>query len=137
MTAKNTNGGDVRVAIKSLLYCATHEAPTVVECFAKAREDVTKDVLAGVNDKGLLILKAAMEEPTKLMKAVYQRYVMLCRGYKDEAYGYTQFSSTAAYLASLGLAALMSTKINRTFANRMELLISPEELNAVFEQRFQ
>jgi Cdc6-like AAA superfamily ATPase len=136
MTAKNTNG-DVRVAIKALLYCATQEAQTVSECFSKAREDVLKDVLANANDKGLLILKAAMEEPTKFVKTVYQHYVELSRRFRDEPYGYTQFYSSLGYLASLGLILLVSAKVDRTFTNRIEPLISSEELAAVFAQRFQ
>ncbi len=135
MTAKNTNG-DVRVAIKALLYCSTKEAPTVSACFAKAREDVIKDVLASTNDKGLFILKAAMAEPTKLVKAVYQNYMTLSRNMNDEPLGYTQFYSTLAYLASLGLIMLVSAKVDRTFTNRIEPLITTEELGAVFAQRF-
>ena len=136
MTAKNTNG-DVRVAIKALLYCATKEAATVAECFSKAREDVVKDILANTNEKALLILKASLEEPTKLVKTVYQQYVTLSRNYREEPYGYTQFYSTLTYLASLGLVWLVSAKVDRTFTNRVESLISQAELSAVFAQRFQ
>ena len=136
MTAKNTNG-DVRVAIKALLYCATKEAGTVTECFSKAREDIIKDVLANTNEKALLILKAAQEEPTRLVKTVYQHYVELSRKCREEPYGYTQFYSTLGYLASLGLILLMSAKVDRTFTNRIEPLVSPDELNAVIAQRLQ
>jgi len=136
MTAKNTNG-DVRVAIKALLYCSTGEAPTVAACFAKAREDVVKDVLVGTNDKALLILKASLEEATKLVKNVYQHYSTLSRSTGEEPYGYTQFYSTLGYLASLGLILLVSAKVDRTFTNRIEPLVSPDELSAVFSARFQ
>ena len=136
MTAKNTNG-DVRVAIKALLYCSTGEAPTVAQCFAKAREDVVKDVLVGTNDKALLILKASLEEATKLVKSVYQHYTTLSHACGEEPYGYTQFYSTLGYLASLGLILLVSAKVDRTFTNRIEPLVSPEELSAVFADRFQ
>ncbi|MDD5678838.1 MAG: orc1/cdc6 family replication initiation protein [Kiritimatiellae bacterium] len=136
MTAKNTNS-DVRVGIKALLYAATNEAGTVEECFSKAREDIIKDVLADTNEKALLILKAAQEEPTRLVKTVYQHYVDLSRNYKEEPYGYTQFYSTLGYLASLGLILMVSAKVDRTFTNRIEPLVSPDELNAVFAQRFQ
>ena len=136
MTAKNTNG-DVRVAIKALLYCSTGEAPTVAQCFAKAREDVVKDVLVGTNDKALLILKASLEEATKLVKSVYQHYTTLSHACGEEPYGYTQFYSTLGYLASLGLILMVSAKVDRTFTNRIEPLVSPEELSAVFADRFQ
>jgi len=136
MTVKNTNG-DVRVAIKALLYCATQEAPTAVECFAKAREDVIKDVLGNANDKALLILKSALEEPTKFVKAVYQHYIGLSRQFRDEPYGYTQFYSALGYLGSLGLILLIAAKVDRTFTNRIEPLVSREEVEAVLAQRFQ
>jgi len=136
LTAKNTNG-DVRVAIKTLLYCATREAETVQGCFNKARADVMIDVLNSINEKGLLILKAALEEPSKLVKAVYQRYVDQSRGYKEEPYGYTQFYSTLGYLASLGAILLVSAKVDRTFTNRIEPLISAQELEAAMAHRFQ
>lgn len=136
LTAKNTNS-DVRVAIKSLLYCSTKEAPTVSECFSKAREDVIKDVLLSTNDKALLILKACLEEPTKLVKNVYQHYIACSRNCREEPYGYTQYYSALAYLASLGLLILVSAKVDRTFTNRVEPLISTDELNAVFAERFQ
>jgi Cdc6-like AAA superfamily ATPase len=136
MTAKNTNG-DVRVGIKALLYAATKEAGTVAECFNKAREDITKDVLANTNEKALLILKAALQEPTRLVKNVYQQYVDLSRKFREEPYGYTQFYSTLGYLASLGLILLVSAKVDRTFTNRIEPLVAQEELNDVIAQRFQ
>lgn len=136
MTAKNTNG-DVRVAIKALLYCATKEAATVAECFSKAREDVIKDILANTNEKALLILKASLEEPSKLVKSVFQHYIALSRNHGEDPYGYTQFYSTLGYLASLGLVLLVSAKVDRVFTNRIEPLISAEELYAVFSQRFQ
>ena len=136
LTAKNTNG-DVRVAIKTLLYCATIEAETVQGCFDKAREDVVIDVLNSINEKGLLILKAALEEPSKLVKAVYQRYVGQSRGFKEEPYGYTQFYSTLGYLASLGVILLVSAKVDRTFTNRIEPLILVQELEAAMAHRFQ
>jgi Cdc6-like AAA superfamily ATPase len=136
MTARNTNG-DVRVAIKALLYCSTGEAPTVAECFSKAREDVVKDVLVGINDKALLILKASLEDQTRLVKSVYQQYMVISRNCGEEPYGYTQFYSTLGYLASLGLILLVSAKVDRTFTNRIEPLISAEELNSVFAGRFQ
>ncbi len=133
-TVKSTNS-DVRVAIKTLLYCATNKG-TVQECLRRAREDVAVDVLNGLNDKALLILKAAFQEPTKLVKAIYQRYLTISTAYREEPMGYTFFYSTLAYLASLGVIMLISAKVNRTFTNRLEPLVSPEELEGVFTRRF-
>jgi hypothetical protein len=98
---------------------------------------VVIDVLNSINEKGLLILKSALEEPSKLVKSVYQRYVDQSRGYKEEPYGYTQFYSTLGYLASLGAILLVSAKVDRTFTNRIEPLISAQELEAAMSHRFQ
>lgn len=136
LTTKSTNG-DVRVAIKALLYCATTSAATVQECFQKAREDVVIDVLESLNEKALLVVKSAMEEPTKLVKNIYALYTTVSRTYHEEPYGYTQFYATLAYLASLGVVMLITAKVDRTFTNRVEPLVSPEELDAVFATRFQ
>ena len=135
MTAKNTNS-DARVAIKSLFYCATKEAESVQACFDKAREDVMADVLNNVNEKALLILKAALQESTRLVKAVYQQYMALSRQNREEPYGYTHFYANLGYLASLGLIILVSAKVDRTFTNRVEPLVTAEQVEAVITRRF-
>lgn len=134
-TVKGTNS-DVRVAIKTLLYCATNKG-AVQECLKKAREDVVVDVLDSLNEKALLILKAAFQEPSKLVKAIYQRYIAISHRYREEPMGYTYFYSTLAYLSSLGVIILIAAKVNRTFTNRLEVLVSPEELDGVVARRFQ
>jgi Cdc6-like AAA superfamily ATPase len=136
LTAKNTNG-DVRVAIKTLFYCATNRDMPVQECFRKAREDVVTDVLQSLNEKALVILKAAYSEPTRLVKSIYQKYVDLSREYREESYGYTQFYATLGYLSSLGVIMLITAKVDRTFTNRLEPLVSEEDLNGVMSRRFQ
>ena len=135
MTAKNI-GGDARVGIKSLLYCATKEAESVQACFDKAREDVMADVLSNTNEKSLLILKAALQEQTKLVKVVYQHYVTLCRQYREEPYGYTQYYAAIGFMASLGVLALVSAKVDRTYSNRIELLVTGEQIDAAITKRF-
>jgi Cdc6-like AAA superfamily ATPase len=135
MTAKNS-AGDARIAIKSLLYCATQEAGSVQACFDKAREDVMADVLNNTNDKSLLILKAALLEPTRLVKSVYQHYIRLCREHREEPYGYTQYYAAISFMASLGVLALISAKIDRTYSNRIELLVTGEQIDAAIAKRF-
>lgn len=134
MTAKNI-GGDARVGIKSLLYCATKEAESVQVCFNKAREDVIADVLSNTNEKSLLILKAALLEPTRLVKGVYQQYVALCRKYREEPYGYTQYYAAIGFMASLGILVLVSAKVDRTYSNRIELLVTDEQIDAAIAKR--
>ncbi len=135
MTAKNTNG-DVRVAIKTLLYCATSERKTVAECFNKAREDVVREVICNLNDKALLILKAVIEDQDKLVKPVYQRYVELSRHCNEDPYRYTQFYSSIGHLISLGLIMLASARLSRGITYRIEPLITQEDLDSVLSGRF-
>jgi Cdc6-like AAA superfamily ATPase len=134
MTTKNIDG-DARVGIKSLLYCATKESETVQACFDKAREDVMSDVLSNTNEKSLLILKAALQEPTRLVKVVYQQYVALCQQYGEDPYGYTQYYAAIGFMASLGVLVLVSAKVDRTYSNRIELLVSGEQIDAAIAKR--
>lgn len=134
MTSKNT-AGDARIGIKSLLYCATKEADTVQACFDKARKDVMADVLNNTNDKSLLILKASLQEPTRLVKSVYQNYVSLCRQYREEPYGYTQYYAAIGLMASLGILVLISAKVDRTYSNRIELLVTDEQIDDAISRR--
>lgn len=134
MTSKNT-AGDARIGIKSLLYCATKEAENVQACFEKAREDVMADVLNNTNDKSLLILKAALQEPSRLVKGVYQKYVSLCRQFREEPYGYTQYYAAIGLMASLGILVLVSAKVDRTYSNRIELLVTGEQIDDAISKR--
>ena len=59
MTVKNTNS-DVRVAIKTLYLWALEPDVPLKDHFEKARRDIMFDVVKDLNDKNLLILKAAL-----------------------------------------------------------------------------
>jgi len=49
----------------------------------------------------------------------------------EEPFSYMHFYSNLSYLQSLGLVVLISTKVQRTYANRIQLTFDPSILGAV------
>ena len=135
MTAKNTNS-DVRVAIKTLYLSALEPKVPLRDHFEKARRDIMFDVVKDLNDKGLLILKAVRACPDGLAKHVYQVYQKVSSECHEESLSYMAFYSTLSYLQSLGLVVLLSTKVNRTYTNRIQLTFDSSILLTVLQMRF-
>jgi len=136
MTAKNTNS-DVRVAIKTLYLWALEPTVPLNDHFEKARRDIMFDVVRDLNDKNLLILKAALSQQEGYVKDVYQAYRKISVQYREEPFSYVHFYSNLAYQQSLGLILLVSTKINRTYTNRIQLTFDPSILAAIWQTRFE
>jgi len=135
LTAKHTNS-DVRVAIKTLYYLALEPKAGVREVFERARRDIVRDLIADLNDRNLLMLRAAASTPEAHVKAVYKRYRFLSRQLHLEPFSYVYFYSNLSYLQSVGLILLISTKVGRTYTNRIRLLFSPDTLEGVWRGRF-
>ena len=135
LTAKATNS-DVRVAIKTLYYSALEENSCVYRLFERARRDLVTDVLGDLNDRNLMILKAAIDTPEPFVKAVYERYRRLSRELHDEPFSYVYFYTNLSYLQSIGLILLVSTKVGRTYTNRIQLLFDTELFEMVWKMRF-
>jgi len=135
LTARNTNS-DVRVGIKTLYYSALEPQAGLSENFERARRDILIELIRDLNDRNLLILKSAQDVGESHVKAVYERYRQLSARFQEEPFSYVHFYSNLSYLQSLGLILLVSTKVGRTYTNRIQLLFSPELLQAVWEARF-
>jgi cell division control protein 6 len=135
MTVKNTNS-DVRVAIKTLYLSALEPQAPLREHFEKARRDITFDVIKDLNDKNLLILKAAWATADGFARGVYETYQKISVQFHEEPLSYMAFYSTLSYLQSLGLIILVSTKVNRTYTNRIHLTFDPGLLDAILQMRF-
>jgi len=135
MTVRNTNS-DVRVAIKTLYLWALEPQVHLKEHFEKARRDIMFDVVKDLNDKNLLILKAALSQRHGYVKDVYEAYRRISCQYKEEPFSYVHFYSSLSYLQSLGLILLISTKINRTYTNRIHLTFDPAILASIWQTRF-
>ncbi len=136
-TVRNTNS-DVRVAIKTLYYLALEPQAETKILFNRARRDIVQDVLSDLNDRNLLILKSAIasQEESPLVKAVYSRYRKISRQMHTEPFSYVYFYSNLSYLQSIGLVLLVSTKVKRTYTNRIRILFHPGMFESVWNVRF-
>jgi archaeal cell division control protein 6 len=135
LTVKETNS-DVRVAIKALFYWATTGRSDVAACFENARRDIYVDLVADLSDTNLLILRAATTVGDKLAKKVYAAYTMLAEEQSERSCSYVHFYNQLSYLQSLGLVLMLSTKVNRTYANRVSVLVNADIVRQVFSMRF-
>jgi len=135
MTAKNTNS-DVRIAIKTLYLWALEPDVSLKDHFEKARRDIMFDVVKDLNDKNLLILKAALSQNDGFVKDVYQTYKRISAQFNEEPFSYVHFYSNLSYLQSLGLTLLISTKVDRTYTNRIQLCFDQTILATLWQMRF-
>jgi Cdc6-like AAA superfamily ATPase len=135
MTVKNTNS-DIRVAIKTLYLWALEPQVQLEEHFEKARRDIMYDVVKDLNDKNLLILKAALASRDGYVKDIYQHYRLTSAQFNEEPFSYVHFYSNLSYLQSLGLILLVSTKVNRTYTNRIQMTFDPGILATIWPMRF-
>jgi len=135
MTVKNTNS-DVRVAIKTLYLWALEPGVLLKEHFEKARRDIMFDIVKDLNDKNLLILKAALSEQDSFVRDTYETYKRISARYNEEPFSFVHFYSQLSYLQSLGLILLISTKVKRTYTNRIQLTFDPSILATVWQMRF-
>jgi len=136
LTVKETNS-DVRVGIKALFYWATKGRKNVDWCFENARRDIYVDLVADLSDTNLLILKAATMVTEKFAKKVFAAYNDLAKRNRENARSYVHFYNQLSYLQSLGLVMMLSTKVNRTYANRVSLLCNEDIIRQVYQLRFQ
>ena len=135
MTVKNTNS-DVRVAIKTLYRWALEPELPLQEAFERARRDILVDVIKDLNDKNIIMLKAAMVQADGYVKDVYREYCKISSQYKEEPFSYMHYYTNLSYLQSLGLIALVSAKVNRTYTNRIQATFDPTVFEAVWSVRF-
>ena len=135
MTVKNTNS-DVRVAIKTLYLWALEPGVSLKEHYDKARRNILLDVVKDLNDQNLLMLRASLSQQGDFVKDIYGRYRKMSAEFHEEPYSYVHFYSNLSYLQSLGLLVLVSTKVNRTYTNRISLTFDPSILARVWENRF-
>jgi Cdc6-like AAA superfamily ATPase len=132
---KSTNS-DVRVAIKALYLSALEPQVPLSDHFEKARRDIVIDVVKDLNDKNIQILWAVRKCKDDFVKNIYQKYRRISVQCNENSFSYMHFYSSLSYLQSLGLVLLVSTKVNRTYTNRIQLTFDPEVLEAVWQLRF-
>jgi Cdc6-like AAA superfamily ATPase len=135
LTARNTNS-DVRVAIKTLYYMTIEPGEALQASFERARRDILGDVIQDLNDKTLLILRAAVDEENQHARSVYDRYCVASERVHEEPFSYVHFYSSLSYLQGLGLILLVSTKVGKTYTNRIQPLFDRSLFEAVWRARF-
>ena len=135
LTAMNTTS-DVRVAIKTLYYNAMEPTSDLQGNFERARRDILGDVIQDLNDKTLLILRAALDAAKQGARSVYERYRAACHGVHEEPFSYVHFYSNLSYLQSLGLVLLVSTKVGKTYTNRIQPLFDKGLFEMIWQARF-
>lgn len=136
LTVRQTNA-DARVAIKTLWYLACGATGDVSACFEQARRDIVVDVVNDLTDHNLLILWAAATSSVDLAKPVYQRYCRAMQAQRVKPFSYVYFYSNLSYLQSLGLIALVSTKVDRAYTNRLRLTCEPSIVESIHKLRFE
>jgi len=134
-TVKEANS-DVRVGLKALFYWATHGRKNVAKCFENARKDIYVDLVADLSDTNLLILKAATMISDKFAKKIFTAYCDIAQRAHENPCSYVHFYNQLSYLQSLGLIMMLSTKVNRTYANRITLLCNPDIIREVYKIKF-
>ena len=134
-TVREANS-DVRVALKSLFYWATKGEESIEKCFENARRDIYVDLIADLSDTNLLILKAASQIGDKFAKKVHLNYVEIARKNREQPCSYVHFYNQLSYLQSLGLIMMLSTKVNKTYANRITILCNEKIVHHVYKLRY-
>jgi Cdc6-like AAA superfamily ATPase len=135
LTTRKTNA-DARVAIKTLYYVMTGSSGDVSSCFERARRDIVIDMVNDLSDANLMILRAAATSRTDFAKDIYRRYCEFSEARHEKPFSYVYFYSNLSYLQSVGLIALVSAKIERTYTNRILLAFDRSVLEAVWRMRF-
>jgi Cdc6-like AAA superfamily ATPase len=129
LTTRLTNA-DARVAIKTLQYAVTRTGQDLQKCFEQARRDLVIDLINDLSDGTLMILWAVATATADLAKPIYERFCRYCQSKGEKPFSYMYFYSNLSYLQSVGLVVLISTKIGRSYTNR----VMPTFDKAVVEQ---
>lgn len=130
LTTKKTNS-DARVAIKTLFYSVTKDSSDIERCFEKARKDIVFDMIHDLSDPNLMILQAVAANSSDFAKEIYQRYRRISLARSEVPFSYVYFYSNLSCLQSMGLVALIATKVGRTYANRVMLTFDRQVLERV------
>ena len=135
LTTRMTNS-DARVGIKTLYYTVTERSGNVEQCFEKARRDIVVDVINDLTDANLMILQAAAGSSSEFAKEIYKRYCKYSLARNEKPFSYVYFYSNLSYLQSVGLIALVSAKVDRTYTNRILLTFDKDILGPICKLRF-
>jgi Cdc6-like AAA superfamily ATPase len=135
LTTKRTNS-DARVAIKTLFYRVMAPGNSIEQCFEDARRDLILDVINDLMDANLMILWAAATGKSDFAKDIYKRYCKYSHDHGAKPFSYVYFYANLSYLQSVGLLALVTTKVDRAYANRVVLTFDKSIAEQICKLRF-
>jgi len=135
LSTKRTNS-DARVAIKTLFYTITSPSENIEECFEKARKDVIAEMVNNLSIPVLMILQAIATSKSDFARNIYKRYSSISSSQNEKPFSYVHYYSHLSYLQSMGLVALIATKVGITYANRVILTFGESILEPICRARF-
>ena len=136
LTTRLTNS-DARVAIKAVQYTVMRPENTLRDNFERARKDVVVDMINDLSDANLMMLQAVVKSKVDFAKDIYRQYCRISGSLRENPFSYVYFYSNLSYLQSLGLVALISTKRDRIYTNRVLLTFEQQILEQIFQLRFE
>jgi cell division control protein 6 len=136
LTTQRTNS-DARVAIKTLYYKVISPDDDVEKCFENARRDIVIDQVNDLTEANLMILWAAATSKSNLAKEIYQRYCRFSHNRQAKPFSYMYFYTNLGYLQSVGLIALVVTKVDKTYTNRIVLTFDRSIVEQTCRLRFE
>lgn len=136
LAVRRTNA-DARVAIKCLFHVVTQPRDGVTTSFERARRDIVVDIIQDLSDATLTILWTVKTAKSAFAKEIYRRYCRLSQSHGEKPFSYVHFYSNLSYLQSVGLVALVSTKVGRTYANRVLMHFDEPIVEQICRLRFE
>lgn len=135
LSTKRTNS-DARVAIKTLFYSITEPSDSIEVSFENARQDIITEMINNLSAPVLMILNAVAASNSDFARDIYKRYSAISARQNEKPFSYVHYYSHLSYLQSMGLVALISTKVGITYANRVVLTFSESILEPICKARF-
>jgi archaeal cell division control protein 6 len=135
LSTKRTNS-DARVAIKTLFYTITSPSESIEACFEKARKDVIAEMINNLSGPVLMILQAIATSKSEFARDIYKSYSSISSRQNEKPFSYVHYYSHLSYLQSMGLVALIATRVGITYANRVVLAFAESILEPICSTRF-
>ena len=96
---------------------------------SKARSSIRSSVIVSPTENQFHALRPSLTP-------VYERYRAACHEVHEEPFSYVHFYSNLSYLQSLGLVLLVSTKVGKTYTNRIQPLFDKGLFEMIWQARF-
>jgi Cdc6-like AAA superfamily ATPase len=135
LSTKRTHS-DARVAIKTLFYSVTGPHQDIEACFEQARRDVIVEVFNNLSGPLLFMLQAIAGCRSDFAKEIYQNYKAVSSNQREKPFSYVHYYANLSYLQSMGLVALIATKVGCTYANRVMLTFDRSVFDSIYSLRF-